>query len=51
LAAAVATIPVNVDLDWPSNAACVTFNSEALCDEETFAIEDMEVFGFLIGHF
>lgn len=30
---------------------CVTFNNEPLCDERTFAIEEMEVFGFLVGQF
>ncbi|GKZ01516.1 hypothetical protein MPSEU_001102200 [Mayamaea pseudoterrestris] len=30
---------------------CVTFNNEPLCDETIFAIEDLEVFGFLVGTF
>jgi hypothetical protein len=30
---------------------CVTFNNEPLCEEATFAVEDMEVYGFLVGQF
>jgi hypothetical protein len=34
-----------------SSGHCDTFQNEPLCDQETFGIVDMEIFGFLVGQF
>lgn len=42
---------VEQDFQFGSTGACATFENEPLCDQETFEIVDLEIFGFLIGQF
>lgn len=44
-------LSVEQDFQVGSTGHCETFDNEPLCDQETFKIVDMEIYGFLIGQF
>jgi hypothetical protein len=44
-------LSVEQDFQVGSSGHCDTFQNEPLCDQETFGIVDMEIFGFLVGQF
>lgn len=44
-------LSVEQDFQVGSTGHCDTFQNEPLCDQETFGIVDMEIFGFLVGQF
>jgi len=44
-------LSVEQDFQVGSTGPCATFHNEPLCDQETFEIIDLEIFGFLIGQF
>lgn len=39
------------DFQVGSTGHCATFDNEPLCDQENFAVVDMEAYGFLVGQF
>jgi hypothetical protein len=44
-------LAVEKDFIVGSTGSCATFDNEPLCDQQTFEIVDMEIFGFLVGQF
>ena len=42
---------VEDDFQRGSTGHCATFDNEPLCDERQFKIVNMEVYGFMVGHF
>lgn len=44
-------LSVEQDFQLGSTGPCDTFHNEPLCDQDTFEIVDMEIFGFMIGQF
>ena len=44
-------LSVEQDFQVGSTGHCDTFQNEPLCDQDTFAIVDMEIFGFMVGKF
>lgn len=44
-------LSVEQDFRVGSTGPCATFHNQPLCDQETFEIVDLEIYGFLIGQF
>lgn len=44
-------LSVEQDFMLGSTGHCATFDNEPLCDQDTFEIVDLEIYGFLVGQF